>query len=62
MSNSGGSCGPDGRLWTTGHDLDEACVMELPQAGSDLKWIATVDLPNVEGQAIAWVPGVSLNA
>lgn len=28
--------------------------MELPQAGSDLKWIATVALPNVEGQAIAW--------
>jgi hypothetical protein len=54
MSNSGGSWGPDGRLWITGHDLDEAYVMELPQAGSDLKWIATVDLPNVEGQAIAW--------
>jgi hypothetical protein len=54
MSNSGGSWGPDGRLWLTGHDLDEAYVMELPQAGSDLRWIATVKLPTVEGQATAW--------
>jgi len=54
MSNSGGSWGPDGRLWITGHDLDEAYAMKLPTAGSDLTWIATVDLPNVEGQAIAW--------
>lgn len=54
MSNSGGSWGPDGRLWITGHDLDEAYVMKLPVAGSDLQWVATVTLPNVEGQAIAW--------
>lgn len=54
MSNSGGSWGPDGRLWITGHDLDEAYVMKLPAAGSDLQWVATVRLPSVEGQAIAW--------
>jgi hypothetical protein len=54
MSNSGGSWGPDGRLWITGHDLDEAYVMELPKAGSQLQWDATVQLPKVEGQAIAW--------
>jgi hypothetical protein len=54
MSNSGGSWGPDGRLWLTGHDLDEAYVMELPHAGSELRWIATVRLPGVEGQGIAW--------
>ena len=54
MSNSGGSWGPDGRLWLTGHDLGEAYVMELPAAGSDLRWIATVTLPGVEGQGIAW--------
>jgi hypothetical protein len=54
MSNSGGSWGPDGRLWLTGHDLGEAYVMELPQAGSELRWIATVELPGVEGQGIAW--------
>jgi hypothetical protein len=54
MSNSGGSWGPDGRLWLTGHDLDEAYVMELPHAGSELRWIATVRLPGVEGQGIQW--------
>jgi hypothetical protein len=54
MSNSGGSWGPDGRLWLTGHDLDEAYVMEPPKAGSVLRWIATVKLPGVEGQGIAW--------
>ena len=56
MSNSGGSWGPDGRLWITGHDLDEAYVMDLPRAGSELRWIATVRLPGVEGQGIAWDP------
>jgi hypothetical protein len=54
MSNSGGSWGPDGRLWLTGHDLDEAYVMEPPKAGAELRWIATVRLPGVEGQGIAW--------
>lgn len=54
MSNSGGSWGPDGRLWLTGHDLGEAYVMQLPVAGSELRWIATVDLPDVQGQGIAW--------
>ncbi|MEV4759488.1 hypothetical protein AB0J86_30950 [Micromonospora sp. NPDC049559] len=54
MSNSGGSWGPDGRLWLTGHDLGEAYVMTLPDAGAELRWVATVDLPGVEGQGIAW--------
>jgi hypothetical protein len=54
MSNSGGSWGPDGRLWITGHDLGEAYVMEPSTAGSELRWIATVSLPGVEGQGIAW--------
>lgn len=54
MSNSGGSWGPDGRLWITGHDLGEAYVMEPPRAGSELRWIATMSLPGVEGQGIAW--------
>ena len=54
MSNSGGSFGPDGRLWLTGHDLGEAYVMNPPAAGSKLEWVATVTLPTVEGQGIAW--------
>jgi hypothetical protein len=54
MSNSGGSWGPDGRLYITGHDHAEAYVMELPSAGSVLRWVATVKLPDIEGQGIAW--------
>ncbi|WP_432506886.1 hypothetical protein [Kineococcus arenarius] len=54
MSNSGGSWGPDGRLWVTGHDLPEAYVLELPEAGSQLHWVATVELPGIEGQGIDW--------
>jgi len=54
MSISGGSWGPDGRLWLSGHDWDKAYVMTIPTEGSDLTWVATVSLPNVEGQGIAW--------
>jgi hypothetical protein len=54
MSNSGGSWGPDGRLYLTGHDLAETYVMEIPEAGAELEWIATVSLPGIEGQGIAW--------
>jgi hypothetical protein len=54
MSNSGGSWGPDGRLYLTGHDLPEAYVMEVPTAGAELEWVATVRLPGIEGQGIAW--------
>jgi hypothetical protein len=53
MSNSGGSWGPDGKLYLTGHDPAEAYVMELPEAGSILKWVASVPLRNT-GQGIAW--------
>jgi hypothetical protein len=54
MSNSGGSWGPDDRLYLTGHDLPEAYVLTLPDAGSELEWVATVSLPGIEGQGIAW--------
>lgn len=54
MSNSGGSWGPDGRLYITGHDASAAYVMELPDAGSELEWVATVNLPSIAGQGIAW--------
>ncbi|MEF2072107.1 cycloisomerase [Consotaella aegiceratis] len=53
MSNSGGSWGPDGKLYLTGHDPAEAYVMEIPEFGSMLKWVATVPLAN-RGQGIAW--------
>jgi hypothetical protein len=54
MSNSGGSWGADGYLYLTGHDHGELYVMELPDAGSVLHWAATVKVPVVEGQGIAW--------
>ncbi len=54
MSNSGGSWGPDGRLYLTGHDLPEAYVVRLPAAGSELEWVATVAVPGIQGQGIAW--------
>ena len=57
MSNSGGSWGPDGRLYVTGHDQPEVYVMELPQAGSLLRWVATVRASGIEGQGIAWERG-----
>lgn len=54
MSNSGGSWGPDGNLYLTGHDLPETYVMALPEAGSELEWLGTVSLEGIEGQGIAW--------
>lgn len=54
MSNSGGSWGPDGRLYITGHDAAAVYVIELPDAGSVLKWVATINLASIEGQGIAW--------
>jgi len=53
MSNSGGSWGPDGRLWITGHDKPAAYALALPEAGSVLRWIATAAL-DIGGQGIAW--------
>lgn len=60
MSNSGGSWGPDGLLYLTGHDHGEIYVMQIPEAGSTLDWVASVEVPVLEGQGIAWdrsVPG-----
>ncbi|KGM33642.1 hypothetical protein [Inquilinus limosus] len=53
MSNSGGSWGPDGRLWITGHDEPEAYALALPEAGSVLRWVGTAPL-DIAGQGIAW--------
>jgi hypothetical protein len=53
MSNSGGSWGPDGFLYLTGHDLGEAYKIRLPKAGSVLELVATIPL-GIRGQGIAW--------
>ena len=53
MSNSGGSWGPDGRLWISGHDLPEAYALDVPKAGSVMRWVGTARL-DIAGQGIAW--------
>ena len=53
MSNSGGSWGPDGYLYCTGHDHPELYVLKLPEKGSFLELVDTVPLQCL-GQGIAW--------
>ncbi len=53
MSNSGGSWGPDGYLYCTGHDAPEAYVLKLPDRGSILELVDIVPV-NCTGQGIAW--------
>lgn len=53
MSNSGGSWGPDGLLYCTGHDRAELYVLKLPKTGSILELIEML-LINSGGQGIAW--------
>ena len=54
MSNSGGSWGPDEKLWLTGHSQPRAYLVRLPDTGNTLEWTSTVVLPDIEGQGIAW--------
>lgn len=54
MSNSGGSWGDDGYLYITGHDHPELYVLQVPEQGSEVEWLATVKVPWIEGQGIAW--------
>jgi len=53
MSNSGGSWGPDGFLYLTGHDPTELYKMRLPKAGSVLELVEVIPM-NIRGQGIAW--------
>lgn len=53
MSNSGGSWGPDGFLYLSGHDPAELYKMRLPKPGSVLELVETIPM-NIRGQGIAW--------
>ena len=53
MSNSGGSWGPDGFLYLTGHDPAELYRVKLPTAGSVLELVDAIQM-NIRGQGIAW--------
>lgn len=52
-SNSGGSWGPDGLLYLSGHDRPELYAMQLPETGSVLELVEIVPVGS-EGQGIAW--------
>ena len=53
MSNSGGSWGPDGYLYLSGHDPAEVYKVRLPKMGSVLEVVETLPM-NIRGQGIAW--------
>jgi hypothetical protein len=53
MSNSGGSWGPDGFLYLSGHDPAEIYKMRIPKAGSVLELVDVLPM-NIRGQGIAW--------
>lgn len=53
MSNSGGSWGPDGLLYLSGHDPAEVYRMRLPKAGSVLELVDIIPM-QIRGQGIAW--------
>lgn len=52
-SASGGSVGPDGLLYLTGHDRPEMYALARPTQGATLVHVATIRL-EIAGQAIAW--------
>jgi len=53
MSNSGGSWGPDGFLYLSGHDPAELYRVRLPKAGSVLEVVDVIPM-NIRGQGVAW--------
>ncbi|HLP71364.1 MAG TPA: hypothetical protein VK155_00585 [Bacteroidales bacterium] len=53
MSVSGGSWGPDGKLYVTGHDSAEVYILKLPRAGSVLEYSGSARIES-RGQGIAW--------
>ncbi len=53
MSNSGGSWGPDGLLYCTGHDEPELYALQLPVTGSVLELVDIISATNT-GQGLAW--------
>lgn len=54
-SCSGGSWGPDGLIYCSGHDLGEIYQLTLPKAGSTLVLKKTLEAP-ITGQGFAWAP------
>jgi len=55
-SCSGGSWGPNGLLYCTGHDRGELYELALPRAGATLRLTRTLAVP-IAGQGFAWDRG-----
>jgi len=53
MTCSGGSWGPDGNLYVTGHDSAKVYVLQIPETGSALIYLTTLKA-EIKGQGIAW--------
>ena len=53
MSNSGGSWGPDGYLYLSGHDPAEVYKCKIPEMGSVIELVEIIPL-DIRGQGIAW--------
>ncbi len=52
-SSSGGSFGPGGHLFITGHDAQELYVLDAPTTGEFMAWREAVPI-TAHGQAFAW--------
>lgn len=52
-SSSGGSFGPGGKLFITGHDAPELHVLRPPGKDAELQWQAAIPI-SAHGQAFAW--------
>jgi len=52
-SSSGGSFGPGGNLFITGHDAQELYVLDVPGKEAALVWTAALSI-SAYGQAFAW--------
>ena len=52
MSCSGGSWGPDGKLYTTGHDHASVYVLQVVEG--ELRFLREEKILAIKGQAIAW--------
>jgi len=53
FSCSGGSWGPDGRLYCSGHDRPELYALRLPDTGTVLELVRTIQIEST-GQGVAW--------
>lgn len=53
MSVSGGSWGPGGKLYVTGHDSAKVYILRLPRSGSVLEYAGSAKIAS-HGQGIAW--------